>query len=489
MRKLFKFIFSFFILTLTSLSFSAWSLPYEANCSEPQKERTRQFSPSETEAGFCIECDYSKTSAENLSALKNFNLIPTIPKKCFLAIATRGNHIFDNRYNYCSKETNPSPIKGRFCINEDYITAVHETFKKMSFCFGFDQKVQNDLFFMINHESGGVLNARSSTGARCLGQITQGYVKTINNIINSTNRKRPDPESYIWADLLSRCPDLESSRINLNSITCEATQNPEKCLLYSFFGKKRSLNSIQDTLDSTHGYMGNREFPTVEKALDKEILPNTQQAQQKYQNMLSLLPMKQKEMLIIKATLNNGKKVNWVMWDDTEIYDRKIHSRIDWTQEVEIKKTDLFQNERDIKAMFMYWGHNGGETISKNGFKTRLRKLKQSIAGGCKPKNKQLRCQMRRKIESGEKVPNALALEFFQQDLSSSYPSKSSTRRNEVSNYVTNIIKDRNSAFGVDEASRQNLYKKYYKKNDIEKTDALQFLRTANSKCPKPLKI
>lgn len=484
-----------FIFLFSQFSFSSWPLPYERNCSKGQKERTSQFSFSRVEAKYCFGCKLL-SSIDSMSALDGkleiISKYDTIPKDCFLAIAVRGNQIFEDRYNYCSSENNRKHLAGwnqRFCINKDYITAIHETFKKMSYCFNFDKETQKDIFYMINHESGGILNSRSPTKARCLGQITKDYVEMINRIIGSANRKNPHSEAFIWKDILAKCPDLESARINkLRTINCEATQNPEKCLLYSFFGKKRSFYSIQKGLDSPHSYMGNRQFPKAE-----DFIPSTEPlGKQRYQNMLSLFPIKGKEMLVVKAALKDGRKVSWVIWDDSEVYNNNLHRKIDWTQEADIRKVNMFQNERNIRSMFMYWSHNGGETLSRDGFTERLKRLKYDIAkGGCKENNQELRCQMRRRVENGGGVPNYLALNYFKRDLRRTYRGKFADKRRkaEVADYVNNIIDERDIAFDYSNSKNRNLLLMYHENNGIDRETAKQFIEDADQRCPKALDI
>ena len=477
-----------FIFLFSQFFFSSWPLPYEGNCSKGQKERTSQFSSSRTEANYCFDCELKSLGFSNFIIDFQNRLYDTIPKDCFLAIAVRGNQIFKNRYNYCSSEKNRKNLAGwnqRFCINEDYITAIYETFKKMSYCFNFDKQTQKDIFYMINHESGGILNARSQTGARCLGQITGDYVKTINGIIDSVNRKNSHPEAFIWRDLLARCPDLESARIKLSTINCEATQNPEKCLFYSFFGKQRSFYSIQERLDSPHSYMSNRQFPKAE-----DFIPSAESlGKQRYQNMLNLFPIKGKEMLVVKAALKDGRKVSWVIWDDSEVYDNNLHSKIDWTQEVDIRKVNMFQNERNIRSMFMYWSHNGGETLSRSGFTERLKRLKHDIAkGGCRESNQELRCRMRRRVENGKGIPNHLALNYFKRDLRRTYRGDKK-RKAEVANYVNNIIEGRDIAFDYSNSKNREILLRYHENNDIDRETARQFIEDVDQKCSKVLDI
>jgi len=494
-----SFFKSLKIIIVLFLSFPSWSLPYQANCSDDQKDRTSQFAPSSTEADFCFECEYQNANGA-LIKLQNLDVIlyDVIPKECFLAIATRGHHIFGERYIYCSSENNSSHLEGsdqKFCINEDYITSLYQAFNKMAYCFDFDKKTQEDLFYMINRESGGILNSKSETEARCLGQITKTYTENINNIIESLERKNPHKESFIWKDVLERCPDLEDSQISMATLNCESTQNPEKCLLYSFFGKKRSYYSIQERLDSPMDFMGdNREFPSAEELaeeLAKKKINLDSEGKQKYEDMLKLFPMKGREILILRASLQDGRKIRFVMWAPSEIYDSNLHTKIDWSQEVDIRKVNLFENEEDIKAMFMYWSHNGGESLSRPGFIKRLKKLKQDIAsGGCGKNSQELRCQMRRNLDNGGQVTNNQALQYFERNLKQTYPSRNKNRRREVSEYVRKIIESRSQVFETTPGTKNNnLMLEYFKNNAIPEEKAQAFIKHADEICPQTLDI
>ena len=507
MKKLSQVIIFTTIFVFILFSSSAWSQslpdnriqevsepekvpPYEANCSQNQINNTMKFASYKSQADYCFVCEYeNKSSFEALSKIKEVSTA-LIPKECFLTIAVVGNHSFGERYSYCSEETNRHAVTSngqRFCINEDYITTIHESFNKMSRCFNFNQAQQNQLFMLINRESRGILNARSETKARCLGQMTEEYVEHINDIIESVGWKNPYPDVGIWKDVLERCPDLESSRIQLSSITCESTQNPDKCLLYTFFGNKMSIKNIRSRLDSDPDYMGRREFPNTEE--QTFISATDSLSKQKYQNMLDLLPMKRKEMMVMKGTFKEefgSKEFHYVMWDDSEIYNNDIHKKIDWTKKVEIRKQNIFQKENDIVDMFMFWAHNGGGSVAQDGFTVRLERLKQQIArGGCEPNNQELRCQMRRQIERGEKIPSHLALDYFQRDLRRTY-SAGVSRKIEVSEFIKNIIEARDDAFNTSVDKNKNKLIKHYNRNAIEdEKEILDFLKDSDQICPK----
>lgn len=482
--------FRLLLLILLGMCFPSWSsLPYEANCSQNRINNTNHFISSDTEANFCSVCG---EGSELYDDLENLGLYDTIPKECFLAIATRGNQKFkEKRYNYCSSENNQNPVRGssaRFCINEDYVTAIHSSFRNMSYCFDLDRETQTDLFYMINHESAGILNVRSRTGARCLGQITCDYVKDINNVISTADRSRPHADSVIWREALQRCPNLENFRIRCPgsscpsacpTLTCASTQNPDKCLLYSFFGPKRSMLNIQERLDRPGGHMGNREFPSPET-----LFPNDDSKRTQYQNMLNLLPVKGKEMLVVRRT--GGRTL--VFWDDSEAY-RYVRNSDFWDDVTSVEKVDIFENERDLLMFFTYWAHNGGQSLHRDSFTRRLEQLKQCIARTNCTRRTALTEEMRDRIEGGEKIPSSMLLEYFESDLRRTYAGKTS-RKIEVSEYVRKVINDRSKVFNAVPGSEDyNVMAKYYKNNDISEDRIEAFMRESEAMCPRSLDI
>ena len=476
----FNLLFSFLVL----------GLPYQKNCSEKENTKKILFSQQETKAGRCHVCslqddNYATLKEIDLEVQRNTN---SIPKECFLAMAVRGNQIFEiPQYNYCDKEKQLKPNEGqKFCMNEDYITAIHQAFERISFCFGFDKKRKEDVFYLINHESAGILNVRSERGARCLGQITEGYVKDINRIIDTQNPIYAD----IWTSALKKCSDLDSFLIDMKYITCQSTQNPYTCLLYTFFGLEKSHKNLKERLNSNPDYMGNKKAFKTADEMFPEQKGEPPHAKSRYEKFLAKRPIKRNEMLTVKATHKEGGDIDWVIWDDSEIHG--LYNRIDWTKEVNIQKEPLFNKEKDIETMFTYWSHNGGHSLSRGRFSRRVEKLKQSIAESCSDTDKSLRrCRMREQIKSGQGVSSSLALEFFYNDILHNYSSKNLARREEVANYVSNVVGSHDIIFPDEDDNKQrNTLLGYHEKNGIDihgTTEAQDFQNEVSEICPEKI--
>ncbi|MBC6415361.1 MAG: hypothetical protein GDA46_03105 [Bdellovibrionales bacterium] len=400
---------------------------FEKKCTSEEIARTnKKFKTSEI--NLCMECQTK------------------IPHECFLAMAIRGNRIFEaKQYKYCQKEESTSfKSNQKFCINNNYITALLQAFNDMSYCFQFNKEKREVMFHLMNHESGAILNVMSPTGASCLGQITEDYVKTINKIIKDSNSKHHN----IWQEVSSRCPEVENFKIeDLNSMNCQSMLNPHKCLMYTFFGLRKSYKNIEERLNSEPGFeprhMGNREFKSSDSFPSQGDL-----AKVKYENFLSLLPIDRKEMLTVKGRNIDGKKINWLIWDDSEIY--LWYRKIDWSDEtLEIQKVPLFEREEDIKTMFVYWSHNGGHSLSRDFFILSVKDLKQELAKICHEDSKEFRCKMRNQVQEGQGLSSVLAHEFFREDIFKNYPGNKA-RKNEVANYVSKIIESGDFIFNLE---------------------------------------
>ena len=265
--------------------------------------------------------------------------ISTIPKQCFIAMAIRGNTLFPSKqYVHCEAKNEAYFHKGRkFCINEDYINTIYSAWKDITECFNYGLERQEEVFHLINRESGGVLNARSVTGARCLGQVTIDYVKTINNNLKN---------SSLYKKLKQRCPKLVEEKVlkDINFITCQTSMDPYTCLFYTLYGLERNHEKMKTNLQSKLDYMGTREFP--------------EEIKRKYD-----LPIKLNEMLHITGTTKNGNSFNWIVWDDSEFY--HLWKKIDTSKELTIKKAPLFKKQADVEQMFNYWAHNGRTIFSQ----------------------------------------------------------------------------------------------------------------------------
>ncbi|MDE0518836.1 MAG: hypothetical protein OXH36_04695 [Bdellovibrionales bacterium] len=309
----YKVIFILILFTHSPIALANDSkLPYDSQCTKHKIQRTNDLAqdPSITEADFCEQCEsYFANTLEDYISIKE--IFTAIPKQCFLAMALRGNRLFSyDQYVHCESKNQASFDKRRkFCINEDYINTIYEAWTDVAECFNYSLERQKEIFHLINQESGGILNIKSKTGARCLGQVTIDYVKTINTLIRSADKKNPLQHSEIYTEVAQRCPQMtEKALENINFITCQTSLDPHTCLFYTFYGLERNHRIMTNNLQSKLDYMGNREFP--------------ESVAHKYQ-----LPIKLNEMLHITGTTKNGNSVDWVIWDDSELYE--LWERID----------------------------------------------------------------------------------------------------------------------------------------------------------------
>ena len=384
-------------------------------------------------------------------------------------MALRGNALFSQKqYVHCqSKAQSKFKRKRKFCINEDYINTIHKAWKEMSKCFSYSMERQEEIFHLINQESGGVLNVKSNTGARCLGQITIDYVKTINKTINSVSKKNPLKYSEIYKEVMQRCPKLKEKILkDINYITCKTSMDPYTCLFYTFYGLERNHRKMKKTLQSKLDYMGDREFP--QEVIDK------------YQ-----LPIKLNEMLIIKGTSKSGKSIHWVIWDDSELYG--LWKKIDASKKLLIKKTPVFKNQEDIEQMFNYWAHNGGQSLVNGSLIKRIEKLKKSVSMSCPPDLKERRCLAREQVKAGEGIKSSLALKMFTVDLRATYASKSASRRKELSEYVNMIQASNRKVFDYTEGSADtnNMLNLYRRASGLNEKELNSFQKLASFSCPR----
>lgn len=467
---------------------SPWAqppLPYQ-NCNTVNEKFTQKITQDveKTEAGFCFFCKRNTPGIDTMQIVQSIEEIFTdvIPKKCFLAMAARGNQLYkeeSKRYKYCHEKNSRSITHHRkLCINEQYINMVHKAFHTMSKCFDFDKDKQAEILGLINQESGGVLNVASSKGARCLGQLTKDYVVEINRHIKSRKWKEPLKHSEIYDEVVQRCPTLNNLVLSSKEIkkdnaylTCQLTQDPDTCLFYTFLGLEKNHRQMKESLQSKSNYMGSREFTPSEK--------------DKFQ-----LPIKLNEMLNVTVKFK-GETVKWTFWDDSELYD-VIKKNEDRLEVLEVQKVLLFQEEKHIETIFNYWGHNGGGSYTDKRMVAMVERLKRSMARSCSDSEKRLRCRLRKSIQNGESLSATQALSFFEKDLEANYPSEDPNRRNEVAYYVRKILKTSQHVFGYEKNSKDTntmkaRYQRFFQFGDISLKDeeAEAFQKLVSEQCPK----
>ena len=487
---------AFIVLFLPSFAFSSdksFKLPFQ-KCEKDREEFTHYVTkksgdfnilqPVENrmEGGSCFYCyrDSEKSSVarinlkiDRLANRKDYK--SEIPYECFLAASLRGVSeavVPEDRSTYCEDknfENENYTGEKKHCINKAYVDAISSTFFDMSYCFNLNKQDQVDFFYLINHESGFILNAKSETGATCLGQLTSDYVEEINEKIKG-QRKAHYPHFY--KEVLDRCPGLEAKVLsNLKYVDCKTTHDPYTCLFYTFFDLKTNYNTIVESLNEPLDYMGKR------GAFSKTM-------KQAFQ-----LPLKLNEILLVKGVLR-GKKVNWVFWDDSELFD--LIQKYKWTEEalisLEVTKLPLFQDSDKISRMINLWAHNGGGSVARNTGRIMVRKLKQAISRGCPKTSKTRICAFRKKIQSGESLSAKEAYPYFRSYLLKRYPSESSTRKKQVANYVRKIISDSDVLFDKESDSKDRYQEEFLdiKENlNGTKKDQNQFVNHFREICPR----
>ena len=154
----------------------------------------------------------------------------------------------------------------RACLNRDYVYLTARAFNKTAECFGFNKSQKEIIFKLFNHESAFLHNIKSPTGAKCYGQLTTVSIKEINKQIYFSNSKNPLPYSYIFNEVINRCPGLQKAVLNPQiyepvksgqksirafnamvsrlSISCKITQNPYSCLFYAFYNIRKNSAAI-----------------------------------------------------------------------------------------------------------------------------------------------------------------------------------------------------------------------------------------------------
>ena len=479
------------LLSLALLSFGALFpgkayplvFPYQ-NCSPSVVKRTKGITnqAEKTKADFCFECERENTQSA-LDSVQNMldNLIA--PKQCFLAMAIKGNRKFARtQHRICAN--NKVYIRKKLCINEDYIDMLKNSFTKVNQCFSSSHQEKISLLRLINQESGGILNMRSGSGAKCLGQLTTDYVNDLNKL---TEKKSSSKYSETYNSAIQKCPWLKSKIINIQKlpprkahrkILCRTFSDPWSCLMYTVFGFKLENQKIKDNFDQKSGFMGNREF--------------SEEDQKRF-----LLPTKLNEILTVKIR-SKGREKTLVFWDDSELFD--FYSRLPENKKKEmilsVHKTSLFEKEKEIQELFNYWSHNGGGAYAQNRMINMIHRLKQKIAAPCPKRGTREGCELRKIIESGKSLPTGKVWAFFEKDLLCHHPSEHPERKQEVACFVRRTMENSKKAFSYNPQSQDtktmiSYYKQAVNKHKpksepaLQREDAEAFQKNVSEICPK----
>lgn len=424
-----------------------------------------------------------------------------IPMECFFASSIRGANMYGagGNFYYCEEDSNsPGNMSvtddedklrviwpRRACLSRDYVELTANAFNETADCFGFSQSEKESIFKLLNHESSFLHNIASPTGAKCYGQLTRDTIEEINKQIYFRDTAQPLPYSYIFDEVIERCPGLQTAVVDgqiIESVeeagdksmkkftdivsrmpvSCKITQTPYSCLFYAFYNIKKNIVRIRAYLNRSSSYADRKGIPV------------------EFREQF-LLPVKLNEMLIVTNTEGKGM----VFWDDSELW---LSSLKNYPSEKieEIKKIPLFASEEEVVELFSYWAYNGGISISLTYMPAFIKQLKQSIARPCPPDSEEQNCQYRFSIQKGFGLQTADIKRDFQVYIRERYTPKDlngngkqqsnqtaneavdsvaklelqtklEIRRREVANFVDNVSHDLNYLYNKNGAFKVHL--------------------------------
>ena len=422
-----------------------------------------------------------------------------VPLECFFASAARGANIYNpgKSFYYCEKNSTRSGNMSvtdhkkkkrkvsprRACLNKDYTYLTAKAFNKTADCFGFDKAVKEKIFKLFNHESSFLHNIKSPTGAKCYGQLTPIAIREINKQIYFSDTSSPLPYSYIFNEVIEKCPGLQSAILNPKiykpveqtgrksmkkfnqtisklPINCKITQNPYSCLFYAFYNIKINSAEIENQLK------GPTSFFNKTRGVDKE-----------FKNKF-FLPIPLDTM--IGVTTIEGKSM--IFWDDSEIW--RVLKHYPSNRLSHIKQLPLFENEKEVKELFSYWSYNGGISITSIYMTRFLKALKQAIANPCPSHSKTKICQYRFAVQKGIGLSTEDIKRDFQIYIQNNYLlEKHANRRKEVISFASNVEKSLNYLYNKNGRFRIHL------KNlvpELENHEIESFQDHLIKVCPKP---
>ena len=395
-----------------------------------------------------------------------------IPLECFFAGAVRGANIYDpgSHFYYCEKDSNKKSshmsvtdnnnkerniLPRRACLNKDYTYLTATAFNKTADCFGFKKAEKEALFKLLNHESTFLHNIKSPTGAKCYGQLTTIAIEEINKQIYFRDSSNPLPYSYIFDDVIKKCPGLQHVILNskiyeaqakgeeksLNQfdqiisqspISCKITQNPYSCLFYTFYNFKKSFDLIDRQIN----------LPTSNFSEQNNISQDFQE--------YFLLPIRLNTML----SVTNSRDQEMLFWDDSEIWNSSVR-QVPLDSFKDIEPLPLFENDKEIQRLFSIWSYNGGLSISETYLTKFIKQLKRYIARPCNTNAQTKYCQYRFLVMDRQGIPTEDIREDFKDYIQNNYQidKVSNGRRKEVTEFTNhvetnlNYLYDKNGRF------------------------------------------
>ena len=466
-------------------------------------QQTLENRSEQSEAGFCDDCKQREiyTTAEGIVGARpirnalNEVKPKGIPSICFYASMTKYKKPGRKNYYYCPSSTDENPTRTmsfacdnpkkesncqfvqrgeakvnhridprKACLNKDYVDLTARAFNQMTDCFDLSQEEKIKIFSMFNYESSFHVNARSSTGARCYGQLTYDRFKFINKFIYYRNnlksgRQSWAPYSQIYKDAIDKCPALENKVIppkllsetkttdrRLNAIvkranmSCGLTQDMYSCLFYSLYSTK---------LDTV---MFDKEYQTLTRKSARGTNNIPEQLKTDFQ-----LPISFDEALVLKGKIKNKKtgevkNIRWVITSSAEIH-RIFGKKYNYDmRDLTITKKKLFSKD-DLKSYFTKVAHNGGLSQISERFEYFMKMMKRVVsnADSCRGKNDpSLDCQHRTAILNGQ----ALTSSDLNQQFKRYVRPRNISNKNEVIKFVDRINRDVDFLNNVDPNSR-----------------------------------
>ena len=355
---------------------------------------------------------------------RDFSYIAPI---CFYASSLRGKHnLTSSQLYYCQSEEDSSPQNSHNntgpCLSENYIQKLSSTFEELSRCFELSDQDSNILFEILNHESAFIPNARSSTGARCMGQLTIDSVLelTAQLTIEMYDEERFDSISnnlsidkcphlheltlpaHIQTSILPQVEQMNPSSLYDNikkvirentNFTCPLVSNPVRCLLYSFLYYKNSLNHF------------NKIFEPQNDSLPSELLEDS--------NFEFKTNITNNELLVLNDELSSTKMVFMstagAYTNGFKNYPLSSIQKVEIIDEV--LQSGYLQTDMDrFKKLAIRLSYNGGIVITQFLVKEFLFELKRNISNA---NAIGLYGEFREQILNGKSVPFERMIQLF----------------------------------------------------------------------------
>ena len=329
-----------------------------------------------------------------------------IPEICFYAGMLRSPEVISRVYSCNSRnQMNPTRRKIPICIREDYVRKTAHAFNTMANCFDLSPKEKKNMFSTLNHESAFILNARSSTKARCYGQVTRDRLLDLNKYIYFS-RHAPDPYWQPYHDIYTKasekCPFMEdilvpsglmdmgteptrrdreknrtphyspkglAAKVKKSAYTCPLVENPYSCLLYSIYNFK--LNAAD--FDEQERYPPGTGAGDTPSKIREHFLISEEQGGR----------LRPNEILVVKGqtvTSQGVTNVEWLFSSENEIFELFEENKMPYDN-LTVQRVPVFDGE-EFRRHFIHTAHNGGPIVVKNRVEPFMNRVRNKIANG-----------------------------------------------------------------------------------------------------------